>query len=77
GSLYLFALDPLSRYCLRWLRHWPGVVGSERWCALLRNAGLHCRRPVRDLGPTWRLSGVPSDVIRALWRAVCLLEADK
>ncbi|AIC12536.1 hypothetical protein LZ757_05195 [Xylella fastidiosa subsp. morus] len=77
GSLYLFALNPLSPYCLRWLRQWPVVVGSERWCALLRNAGLHCRRPVRYLGPTWRLSGVPSDVIRAPWRAVCLLEADK
>ncbi|HHW4681572.1 MAG TPA: hypothetical protein ACQGQX_08815 [Xylella taiwanensis] len=76
GCLYLFALNPLSPYRLRWLRQGPVAVGSERWRALLHNAGLHCR-PVRYLGPTWRPSCLRSDVNRAPWRAVCLLEADK
>ncbi|HHW4681862.1 MAG TPA: hypothetical protein ACQGQI_01400 [Xylella sp.] len=77
GSLYLFALNPLSPYRLRWLRQGVCAPSSEHWRALLHNAGLHCCRSVRYLGPVWQPNCLPSDVNRIPWRAVCLLEADK
>ena len=78
GRLWLFVLNPLSPYRLRWRRHIAGARRPDEWRRSLQRAGLHCPTSARYLGPAWRSVAV-EDVQpgRGPWRAVCLLEADK
>jgi SAM-dependent methyltransferase len=74
GRLWLFALNPVSPYRLRWRRTGLSVRGPGRWRRLLQQAGQDCEaHPPQWLGPAWRNDGRAPDMMRA----VCLLQADK
>jgi len=77
GSLWLFALNPLSPY--RW--HWRGSgLGANepcRWRRRLRQAGLAAENVSHGLGPSWRQQADPSEQASAGLRAAYLLRADK
>lgn len=74
GRLWLFTLNPVSPYRLRWRRTGLSVRGPGRWRRHLQAAGLACgEHPWQWLGPAWRGSGQAPD----LMRAICLLRAEK
>jgi len=75
GRLWMFTLNPVSPYRLRWRRTGLSIRGSGRWRRLLQDAGLDgSAHAPQWLGPSWRsASGRGPD----LMRAVCLLQADK
>lgn len=78
GRLWLFALNPLSPYRLRWRRHIARAPRPEQWRRAILRAGLHCPLPPRYLGPVWGPAAEGEAVAgRAPWRAVCLFEAEK
>ncbi|MFT4248363.1 MAG: hypothetical protein QM581_10050 [Pseudomonas sp.] len=78
GRLWLFALNPLSPYRLRWRRHLPSPPQPEGWRRSIQRAGLYCPLPPRYLGPAWNPADADeAQVGRAPWRAVCLFEAEK
>lgn len=78
GRLWLFALNPLSPYRLRWRRQLAVALRPEGWRRSLQRAGLHCPAPVRYLGPAWNPAAAgEAQAGREPWRAVCLLEAEK
>ncbi len=55
GRLWLFSLNPLSPYRLRWLAE-PDADGHEpmRWRAALRRAGLEADAVAQGVGPRWQ-----------------------
>jgi len=77
GTLWLFALNPLSPY--RW--HWrgSGLCASEpgRWRRRLRQAGLTAETVSRGIGPSWHQSADSSEQNSAGLRAAYLLRAEK
>jgi len=77
GTLWLFALNPLSPY--RW--HWrgSGLCASEpgTWRRRLRQAGLAAESVSRGIGPSWRQKVDCSEQISAGLRAAYLLRAEK
>ncbi len=77
GRLWLFVLNPLSPYRLRWRRSGlvPRTLGQ--WRLQLAAAGLTASQHVLHYGPVWR--GLPDAPGRgpAPLRAACLLEAEK
>lgn len=78
GRLWLFALNPLSPYRLRWRRHLASPPRPEGWRRSIQRAGLHCPMPPRYLGPVWKpVTGGDGQAGRGPWRAVCLFEAEK
>lgn len=78
GRLWLFALNPLSPYRLRWRRYLASPPRPEWWRRSIRRAGLHCPMPPRYLGPAWNPpTAGEGQVGRGPWRAVCLFEAEK
>ncbi len=75
GRLWLFTLNPVSPYRLRWRRTGLSIRGPGRWRWHLQAAGLDCSAYAPQwLGPSWRsvASRGPD-----LMRAICLLQADK
>jgi SAM-dependent methyltransferase len=78
GRLWLFALNPLSPYRLRWRRHIASSPQPEAWRRSIQRAGLYCPTPPRYLGPAWNPASVgEGSAGRGPWRAVCLFEAEK
>jgi len=76
GRLWMFALNPVSPYRLRWRRTGLSIRGPGRWRRNLEDAGLDCsQHPPQWLGPAWRGSG--SGSAPSMMRAICLLQADK
>ncbi|MBN6149248.1 hypothetical protein JR065_02750 [Xanthomonas sp. AmX2] len=78
GQLWLFALNAMSPYRLRWRRQ--GLVAHHpgHWRDLLARAGLPCIDDIRYLGPVWPTrGGVGSATSGAPLRAVCVLHAEK
>jgi SAM-dependent methyltransferase len=74
GRLWLFTLNPVSPYRLRWRRTGLSIRGPGRWRRQLQAAGLDgSAYPHQWLGPSWRGSGRAPEMMRA----VCLLQADK
>jgi len=77
GRLWLFALNPLSPYQLRWFGSRAGASEPSLWRRRLRAAGLVPEAVSHGLGPRWRV-GVdpvlePGPGLRAAW----LLRAEK
>lgn len=80
GRLWLFTLNPLSPYRLRWRSAPLQVRDATGWRERLRRAGLHPSEAEDDyLGPIWRTVATPaqSTPSRNRLRAVCVLEAEK
>jgi len=77
GSLWLFALNPLSPY--RWHWHGNGLHASEpgSWRRWLRQAGLAAQSVSRGIGPSWRQQADRSEQVSAGLRAAYLLRAEK
>lgn len=74
GRLWLFTLNPVSPYRLRWRRTGLAIRGPGRWRHYLQDAGLDGGAHAPQwLGPAWRGGGRSPDMMRA----VCLLQADK
>ncbi|WP_434030967.1 hypothetical protein [[Pseudomonas] boreopolis] len=78
GRLWLFALNPLSPYRLRWRRHVPSPPRPEWWRRSIQRARLHCSMTPCYLGPAWNPGdGGEGHAGRGPWRAVCVFEAEK
>jgi SAM-dependent methyltransferase len=77
GRLWLYALNPLSPYRLRW-NGW-GLSASEPmpWRRRLRDAGLQPDAVSQGLGPRWRIETSPSVQQGPGLRAAWLLRAEK
>jgi len=77
GTLWLFALNPLSPY--RW--HWRGsglsAVEPGCWRRRLQQAGLSAQTVSQGLGPCWRQVVDSSQQSSAGLRAAYLLRAEK
>ncbi|WDS36107.1 methyltransferase domain-containing protein [Pseudoxanthomonas sp.] len=74
GRLWLFTLNPVSPYRLRWRRTGLSIRGPGRWRRYLQAAGLDgSTHAPQWLGPAWRNGSRSPE----LMRAVCLLQADK
>jgi len=77
GTLWLFALNPLSPY--RW--HWrdSGLSANEpgSWRRKLRQFGLDAESVSHGIGPIWRQEEDRSEQASAGLRAAYLLRADK
>jgi len=77
GTLWLFALNPLSPY--RW--HWrdSGLSAAEpaRWRHRLQQAGLSAQTVSQGLGPCWRQVVDTTSQNSAGLRAAYLLRAEK
>lgn len=75
GRLWLFTLNPLSPYRLRWRVSALAPRGATFWQLRLRGLGLQpCGAQVSYLGPLWRPEPQP---IPGRLRAICLLESEK
>ncbi|WP_045757686.1 hypothetical protein [Xanthomonas albilineans] len=78
GRLWLFALNAMSPYRLRWRRQGLVARPPGSWRGLLEQAGLPCVEQLRYLGPVWPTrAGTGSIASTAPLRAVCLLQAEK
>jgi SAM-dependent methyltransferase len=78
GRIWLFALNAVSPYRLRWRRQGLVARPPGSWRGLLERVGLPCTDPLRYLGPVWPTrGGVGSATSGAPLRAVCLLQAEK
>ncbi|MET0551096.1 MAG: hypothetical protein ABW002_17705 [Xanthomonas sp.] len=78
GRLWLFALNAMSPYRLRWRRQGLVARPPGRWRGLLEQVGLPCVEQLRYLGPVWPTrGGVGPTTSTAPLRAVCLLQAEK
>lgn len=75
GRLWLFALNPVSPYRLRWRRTGLSIRGPGRWRRHLQDAGLDCSEHAPQwLGPAWRSAPGRGP---EMMRAICLLQASK
>lgn len=77
GKIWLFTLNPLSPYRLRWRRYGLDAMHCGRWRMLAHAAGLQCLPHERYLGPVWKASGTSSSAWGVPWRALCLIEIEK
>jgi len=77
GRLWLFTLNPMSPYRVRWMRCGPVALRPDRWRLLAQRAGLHSVHQGGYLGPIWRIGGDSIGPGRVPWRAVYLLELEK
>lgn len=77
GRLWLYALNPVSPYRLRW-SGWP-VAASEPmpWRRRLREAGLQPDAVSQGVGPRWRIETSPMLQQGAGLRAAWVLRAEK
>jgi len=77
GTLWLFALNPLSPYRWRW--RGSGLSASEpgSWRRKLRQAGLAAEGVSRGLGPSWHQVTDRTEQNSAGLRAAYLLRAEK
>lgn len=74
GRLWMFTLNPVSPYRLRWRRTGLSIRGPGRWRRYLQAAGLDgSAHAPQWLGPAWRNGSRSPERMRA----VCLLQADK
>lgn len=77
GRLWLFALNPLSPYQLRWVGSRTGASEPSLWRRRLRGAGLVPEAVSHGLGPRWRIGVDPvleqGPGLRAAW----LMRAEK
>jgi len=77
GRLWLFALNPLAPYRLRWRGAGPRPAEPFTWRRRLRAAGLLPESVTQGLGPTWSVAA-PADLQDgAGLRAAFLLRAEK
>ena len=75
GRLWLFTLNPLSPYRLRWHGRALAVRGASFWQLRLRGLGLQpCGSEVSYLGPLWKPDPYSTT---GRYRAICLLESEK
>lgn len=77
GRLWLFALNPLSPYRLRWRGQGPRVAEPVTWRRRLRATGLAPDAVSRGIGPTWSIAPEPAMQDGAGLRAAFLLRAEK
>ena len=76
GRLWLFTLNPLSAYRLRWRGSGLAVRSTSFWQLRLRRQGLQpCGEQVSYFGPLWRPEPVTSNPGRL--RSICLLQSEK
>ena len=76
GRLWLFTLNPLSPYRLRWRGSGLAVCGTSFWQLRLRGQGLQpCGEQVSYFGPLWHPGSATSNPGRL--RAICLLQSEK
>ncbi|HSR64150.1 MAG TPA: hypothetical protein VLM17_00910 [Xanthomonadaceae bacterium] len=77
GRLWLFALNPLSPYQLRWLGSRVGAAEPTLWRRRLRAAGLSPDPVSHGLGPRWRVGVDPVPDTGPGLRAAWMLRAEK
>jgi len=77
GRLWLYALNPLSPYRLRWAGSGLSATEPMPWRRRLRDAGLHPDAVSLGLGPRWRVETSASLQQGAGLRAAWVLRAEK
>lgn len=77
GRLWLFALNPLSPYRLRWRGQGPRAAEPVKWRRRLRAVGLVPDTVSQGIGPTWTMSIHDRPQAGAGLRAAFLLRAEK
>lgn len=77
GRLWLFALNPLSPYQLRWFGSRAGASEPTLWRRRLRGAGLAPDPVSYGLGPRWRVGVDPVPDTGPGLRAAWMLRAER
>lgn len=78
GKLWLLTLNPWSPYRARWRRSGLLLREPGAWRERLQAAGLEPgERPLRRLGPVWRMQTAAGTRSPPRLRAVCMIEAEK
>lgn len=77
GRLWIFALNPLSPYRLRWTGNSLDVCEPVTWRRRMRAHGLRPEPVSVGLGPRWRVHPLPDEQTGAGSRAAYLLRAEK